>query len=52
MSGQPASVNADGLFEPFHFDQVPTETFTRGVRLTGEGCRKSATMEYWEDQPA
>lgn len=22
-----------------------------GVRLTGEGYRKSATMEYWEDQP-
>ena len=22
-----------------------------GVRLTGEGYRKSATMEYWDDQP-
>ena len=22
-----------------------------GVRLTGEGYRKSSTMEYWDDQP-
>jgi uncharacterized cupin superfamily protein len=22
-----------------------------GVRLTGEGYRKSATMEYWDGQP-
>ena len=22
-----------------------------GVRLTGEGYRKSVTMEYWDDQP-
>ena len=29
---------------------VYTDTGRVGVRLTGEGYRKSATMDYWEDQ--
>jgi uncharacterized cupin superfamily protein len=33
MSGQPTSVNGEGIFEPFHVDQVPMEVFTKGQRF-------------------
>jgi hypothetical protein len=32
-SDQPTSVDADGLFEPFHISRVPSEEFGRGERF-------------------
>jgi len=33
MSEKPTSVNAGGIFEPFHIDRVPTEEFSQGQRF-------------------
>ncbi len=33
MTGKPSSVNAQGLFEPFHIDSVPSEDFSQGQRF-------------------
>ena len=33
MSDKPTSVNADGIFEPFIVDRVPTEEYSRGSRF-------------------
>lgn len=33
MSEQRTSVNAEGIFEPFHIDRVPTEIFSQGQRF-------------------
>jgi len=41
-----------GIFEPFAVDDVIvyTDSGRVGVRLTGEGYRKSATLGYWEGE--
>jgi uncharacterized cupin superfamily protein len=33
MTDKPGSRNADGIFEPFHVDRVPTEDFSKGERF-------------------
>jgi uncharacterized cupin superfamily protein len=33
MSDKPSSLNADGIFEPFHVDRVPVEEYSRGTRF-------------------
>ena len=50
-----SSINAEGVSEPFPVERVPwedvavfPETGRVSVRLTGEGYRKSAVMDYWE----
>jgi len=50
-----SSINAEGVSEPFPVERVPwedvavfPETARVSVRLTGEGYRKSAVMDYWE----
>lgn len=54
MNTPPSSVNADGVFEPFHIDQVPWEEFSRGTRFGmryqhlssfGGGSQISVSME-------
>lgn len=62
MSETASSVNADGIYEPFSIERVPGVEHSHGGRfgmrfrelgqygggrLTGEGYRKSATMDYW-----
>ncbi len=53
-SVQPTSVNAEGVFEPFHTDRVPVETHSRGARFGmcyqhlssfGGGSQISVAME-------
>lgn len=50
----PSSVNADGIFEPFHIGQVPWEESSRGTRFGmryqhlssfGGGTQVSVSME-------
>lgn len=54
MNTHPSSVNADGIFEPFHIDQVPWEESSRGTRFGmryqhlssfGGGSQMSVSME-------
>lgn len=54
MSDQPTSVNADGVFEPFHIDQVPWAEASHGTRFGlkyqhlsqfGGGSQVSVAME-------
>lgn len=54
MSDKPSSINAAGVFEPFHIDQVPKEEFLRGTRFGmcyqhlssfGGGTQVSVSME-------
>ena len=37
--GKATSLNAEGIFEPFHIDCVPTEEFSRGGRFASR-CRQ------------
>jgi uncharacterized cupin superfamily protein len=43
MSDPKSSANADGVFEPFHIDRVPWETFEKGSRF---GMRFQVLSEF------
>jgi uncharacterized cupin superfamily protein len=54
LNSKPSSVNAEGVFEPFHIDRVPWEEFFRGERFGmryqhlssfGGGTQISLSME-------
>lgn len=57
MTDKPTSVNAAGIFEPFHIDRVPTEDFSKGERFAsrfkqlgefGGGAHVGVCMETLE----
>lgn len=43
MTNKPTSVNADGVFEPFHLDDVPADEYSQGDRF---GIRYRALGDY------
>jgi hypothetical protein len=52
MADKKSPADADGVHRPFPIDDViiSTDSGRVSVRLTGEGYRKTETMDYWEGE--